>query len=213
MKHLIRKILKEEVNKKYPKPTPNIEKLIYDWLDNYFEGSKTYEKVIWDSRYDFEWCNRGKVIMQVLLRFDNDDDVWDDQRKIEERDFESGTLWVPKDIVNDLATDIPVRRTYLRYVIEEWFEDTYLGEIQNKMKRNNISIDEFQEFPERADVCVPPMTKPEDVTQEEMIELILKTTLFKRDHLLRQEQETPGYIEKIYLQKLHQKEYERLKGQ
>ena len=39
----IRKILKEEVNKKYPKPTPNVEKLIYNWLNNYFSGSKMYQ--------------------------------------------------------------------------------------------------------------------------------------------------------------------------
>jgi hypothetical protein len=96
--------------------------------------------------------------------------------------------------------------------IEEWFEDTYLGEIQNKMKRNNISIDEFLEFPEKADICVPPMTKPEDVTQEEMIELILKTTLFKRNGILKQEDEKPGWIEKTYLGKLHNAEYKRLKG-
>jgi hypothetical protein len=36
MKNLIKKILKEEVVKKYQKPNEKVEKLIYNWLNNYF---------------------------------------------------------------------------------------------------------------------------------------------------------------------------------
>ena len=56
-------------------------------------------------------------------------------RKTEERDFDSGSIYIPKNIFNDLSSDIPVRVSYLKYLIEEWFEDTYLGEIQKKMGR------------------------------------------------------------------------------
>jgi hypothetical protein len=57
------------------------------------------------------------------------------------------------------------------------------------------------------------MEKPEDVTEEDMIELILKTTLFKRDVLLRREEEEPGFIEKTYLQKIRNKKREDLENQ
>ena len=65
----IKLILEDEVNKKYPKPTPNLEKLIYKWLDNYFSGAKMYHVKSWETRHDFEWCNHGKEIMKFILFF------------------------------------------------------------------------------------------------------------------------------------------------
>jgi hypothetical protein len=108
-------------------------------------------------------------------------------------------------------SDIPVRVSYLKYLFEEWFDDTYLGEIQSKMGRNDIYISEFNINDKDAQTCVPPITKPEDVSQDDMIELVLKTTLFKRDNLLRREEEEPGFIEKIYLNKLRAAEIDRLR--
>jgi hypothetical protein len=109
-------------------------------------------------------------------------------------------------------SDIPVRASYLKYLFEEWFEDTYLGEIQSKMSRNDIYISDFNVDDKDVQTCVPPMTKPEGVTEEEMIEHILKTTLFKIDDIMKQEEESPGWIEKTYLEKLRNAEYDRLRG-
>lgn len=204
---LIKRVLKEEVNKKYPKPTPNVEKLIYKWLDNYFSGSQMYHIKSWETRHDFEFCNKGKEVMNLILFFE--DDYSDDNRTTEEKDFENGTLQVPKDIINELASVIPVRRTFLRYVIEEWFEDTYLGEIQSKMKRNDISIDEFSEYPDKSQICVPPMTKPDDVSLDDMIDFLVANTLWSRKDL---EKKIPEYIEKTYLEKLRSQEIYRVRG-
>jgi hypothetical protein len=212
MKKLIRNILKEEVSRKYDKPTPKIEQLVYRWLNDYFDGAQMYHNKSWETRHDFEWCNYGKEIMDITLFFDNDDSVFDDKRKTEERDFDSGLLLIPKNILNDLASDIPVRVSYLKYLIEEWFDDTYLGEIQNKMGRNDIYVTEFDVTSRDAETCVPPVTKPEDVTEEDMIEHILKTTLFKIDDILRHEEEEPGWIEKTYLEKLRGDEMKRVRG-
>jgi hypothetical protein len=212
MRNLIKLILEDEVNRKYAKPSPKVEQLVYRWLDNYFDGSQMYYNKSWETRHDFEWCNNGKEIMDVVLFFKDDESVFDDKRKTEERDFDSSELSIPKNILNDLASDIPVKVSYLKYVIEEWFDDTYLGEIQKKMGRNDIYISEFNINDKDAQTCVPPMTKPEDVTEEDMIELILKTTLFRRDGILKQEEENPGWIEKTYLEKLRNAEYDRLRG-
>lgn len=212
IKESIRNILLQEVNRRYDKPTPKVEELVYKWLNDYFDGATMYYDKSWETRHDFQWCNYGKEIMDITLFFHNDDSVFDDKRKTEERDFEAGLLSIPKNILNDLASDIPVRISYLKYLIEEWFDDTYLGEIQNKMGRNDIYVTEFNIDDKDARTCVPPMTKPEDVTEEDMIELILKTTLFKRDGILKREEENPGWIEKTYLEKLRNAEYDRLRG-
>ena len=212
MRNLIKHILKEEVNRKYAKPSPKVEELVYKWLNDYFDGAKIYHDKSWETRHDFEWCNHGKEIMKFILFFEDNSDVYDDRRKTEERDFDSGSIYIPNDIFKDLMSDIPVRASYLKYLIEEWFDDTYLGEIQSKMGRNDIYISQFNIDDRDAQTCVPPMTKPEGVTEEDMIELILKTTLFRRDGILKQEEENPGWIEKTYLEKLRNVEYDRLRG-
>jgi hypothetical protein len=210
MKNLIKKILKEEVVKKYQKPNEKVEKLIYNWLNNYFLGSQMYHNKSWESRHDFEFCNNGKEVMSVVLYFD--EDPYDDKKKTEERNFEEGTLNMVKEIVNELASDIPVRRAYLRYVIEEWFDDTYLGEIQNKMKRTDIHINKFDEYPETLSICVPPMTRDENVTDDEMIDFINKNTLWRKEELEKKILEDPEYVEKLYLDILRNKEIDRIRG-
>ena len=212
MKNLIKKILLQEVEKKYPKPTPNVEKLIYNWLDNYFDGAKMYQMKDYEFSYTFEWCNNGMEIARFSVDFNHDHDVWDDNRKTSERDFDNSELWVPKDIVNDLQTDIPVRRNYLRYVIEEWFEDTMIEKIQNELGRNDISMNSFSEHPEKSQVCVPPVSKPEGVTDDEMIDFIVKNTLWKASDLIKKEKETPGYIDKLYVDKLRDVEIDSVRG-
>jgi hypothetical protein len=212
MKNLIKKILLQEVEKKYSKPTPNVEKLIYDWLDNYFNGAKMYQIKQYEFSYTFEWCNIGMEIARFSVDFNHDYDVWDDARKTSERDFDNSELWIPKDIVNDLQTDIPVRRNYLRYVIEEWFEDTMIEKIQSELGRNDISINSFSEHPEKTLVCVPPVSKPEGVTDDEMIDFIVKNTLWKANDLIKKEKETPGYIDKLYVDKLRSLEIDRVRG-
>jgi len=212
MRNLIKLILEDEVNRKYEKPTPKIDQLVYRWLNDYVDGAQMYHDKSWETRHDFEWCNNGKEIMSVILFFHDDYNVLDDKRKTEERDFESGELQIPKDIFDELNSDIPVRKNYLKYVIQDWFEDTFLETIQNKMGRNDITIDEFSVHPEKTQICVPPVSKPENVTEEEMIELILKTTLFRMDGILKNEEESPGWIEKTYLEKLRNADRERLRG-
>jgi hypothetical protein len=212
MRNLIKLILEDEVNRKYAKPSPKVEQLVYRWLDNYFDGAKMYYNKSWETRHDFEWCNNGKEIMDVVLFFEDDESVFDDKRKTEERDFDSGELSIPKNILNDLASDIPVKVSYLKYVIEEWFDDTYLGEIQKKMGRNDIYISEFNIDQRDAQTCVPPVTKPEGVTDDEMIDFIVKNTLWNANDLIKREEENPGYINKLYLEKLRGADRERLRG-
>jgi hypothetical protein len=212
MKDLIRHILKEEVNRKYDKPTPKIEQLVYRWLNDYFDGAQMYHNKSWESTHSFEFCNNGREMVDVILYFHNDDNLYDDKRKTEERDFESGSMIISKNILSELSSDIPVRLSYLKYIFEEWFDDTYLGEIQKFMGRNDIYVTEFDVTSRDAETCVPPVTKPEDVTEEDMIEHILKTTLFKIDDILRHEEEEPGWIEKTYLEKLRGDEMKRVRG-
>jgi hypothetical protein len=219
MKNLIRKILKEEVNKKYPKPTPKMEQLVYGWLDNYFEGSQMYDDEVWDNhRFDFEFCKNGRDIAELITEFEDESPDWgpQDERPLSERKFKESSLHIYPVMVDELLSDIPIRRHYLIYLIEEWFEDTYLDKIQRILNRNDLHLDRVSvsTYKREGGVCVPPIkTTPEDVTEEDMIQHILKTTLYKRNEILKHEEEKPGWIEKTYLQKLRSDEYDRLNRQ
>ena len=162
--------------------------------------------------YTFEWCNNGMEIAQAEVDFNHDHDAWNDNRKTSERDFESGEFSIPEDIINDLQTDIPVRRNYLRYIVEEWFEDTLLEKIQSGLGRNDISINSFSEYPKKSQVCVPPVSKPEKVTDDEMIDFIVKNTLFRRDELEKRIVDEREWLEKLYTDKLRSSEIDRVRG-
>jgi hypothetical protein len=213
MRNLIRHILKEEVSRKYAKPTPKVEQLVYRWLNNYFDGVQMYHKKHYESTHSFEFCKNGKEILDVTLYFHTDYSGDEDRRKTEERSLDRGIMGVPKNVFDDLTTDLPMRVSYLKYLFEEWFDDTYLGEIQKKMGRNDIYIDEFDVHNSDGDICFPPITKPDDVTEEEMIEDILKAGKYKMKDILWWEERLPGWIEQTYLEQLNGAEYRRLKGQ
>ena len=201
----IRRILKEEVNKKYLKPSEKSEKLILDRLNDMASGAEMYHLKSYKTRHDFEFCKNGKTLMNLALFFEETDD----NTPTSDREFETSTLTIPSNFVDGILGIFPIRKNYLNYIIEEWFEDTFLSKISNMMGRNDISVDELS-FNDRSYACVPPMTKPEDVTQDEMIDYIMKNTLHKRKDLLKYEDEEPGYIEDLYLKKLRNAEEERL---
>jgi hypothetical protein len=218
MKHLIRKILKEEVNKKYPKPNESLDKIVYSWLDNYFEGSQIYKSEYWKNYgFGFQFCKNGREISKLRVELDDKSPDWGprDRRLPSERSVDKVMLFIYPVMVDELQSDIPIRKNYLLYLIEEWFEDTKLDEIQKGFNRNDLSLDNVLVFEnkKKGDICVPPITKPEGITQQEMMDYIKKNTLFSYKDMEEHEEEEPGWIENTYLQKLHQKESERLNGQ
>jgi hypothetical protein len=55
----IKIILREEVERKYLKPSPNSEKVIYGILNKLFSGADMYYDKVSNDRHDFEFCKNG----------------------------------------------------------------------------------------------------------------------------------------------------------
>ena len=215
MKESIRNILLQEVNKKYSKPTEKVEKVVYRWLDNYFEGSQIYKEEYWKYHgFSFKFCKNGREIVDLRVIFDDRSPDWgpSDKRPTNERSVKEVMLYIYPVMIDELITDIPVRKNYLLYLIEEWFEDTKLDEIQRGFNRNDLSLDYVSVFEskKRGDICVPPISKPEDIEMQEIMDYIKKTTLFSYEDMEENEEEEPGWIEDMYLKILNAKEQERL---
>jgi hypothetical protein len=215
MKQLIRRILKEEINKKFTKPNENLDSIVYDWLDNYFEGSQIYKEEYWKYYgFTYNFCKNGREIADLRIEFDDRSPDWgpSDKRPTSERSVKEVMLYIYPIMVNELVTDIPIRKNYLLYLIEEWFEDTKLDEIQQEFNRNDLSLDYVSVFGSRnkGEICVPPIQKPEGITMQEMMDYIKKNTLFSYKDMEEHEEDEPGWIEKTYLGKLQGKEKERV---
>jgi hypothetical protein len=218
MKQLIKKILKEEINKKFSKPNEKLDSLVYNWLDNYFEGSQIYDSEYWKYHgFQYEFCKNGREIADLRIVFDDRSPDWgpSDKRPTSERSVKEVMLYIYPTMVNELIADIPIRKNYLLYLIEEWFEDTKLDEIQRGFNRNDLSLGYVSVFEskKRGDICVPPLTTDEEITTQEMMDYIKKNTLFSYKDMEEHEEDEPGWIEKTYLGKLRSKEKERLNGQ
>ena len=215
IRETIKNILIQEVNKKYPKPTEKLEKVVYEWLDNYFDGSQRYEEEYWKYHgFSFKFCKNGREIADLRVILDDRSPDWgpSDKRPTSERSVKEVMLYIYPVMIDELLTDIPIRKNYLLYLIEEWFEDTKLDEIQRGFNRNDLSLDYVTEFDykKRGDICVPPISKPEDITMQEIMDYIKKTTLFSYEDMEENEEEEPGWIENMYLKILNAKEQERL---
>ena len=206
LQQTIKRVLREEVNKKYLKPSEKSEKFILDRLNSMASGAEIYHVESYKTRHDFEFCKNGKQIMNLVLFFEETND----STPTSERKFDSSTLVIQEDFVGGLLVAFPVRRNYLYYIIEEWFEDTFLSKISNMMGRNDISVEELS-FNDRSYTCVPPIKEvPEGVTQDEMIKVIMNNTLWRKKDLLALEEREPGSLEFMYLQKLRNNEVNRL---
>lgn len=200
----------EQMSGKYNKPTSEIEKLVYNLLNRYTEGSEVYRIKHFATRHDLEWCKGGKEIMSLALFFEEIKSFYGDERKMEERPFNRGVLMIPEDKFRDILDIVPIRETYLSHLILQWFEDTKLADARTMFGRDDIDVDELSLNPKTADVCVPPPTKPEGITKDEMIDYIIPNTLFKKAELQKEPDE---WIERMYLMKLRNQKEKELRGE
>jgi hypothetical protein len=210
----IKKILREEVTKKFAKPNESLQKSVYNWLNKYFDGSQIYKYESWKHwSFRFEFCKNGREIADLHLDFDDRSPDWgpSDKRPTNERSVDEVWLYIYPDMVNLMMKVFPIRKNYLLYLIEEWFEDTKLNEIQQEFNRSDMYLDYVyvSETKKKGELCVPPVSKPEGVTMQEMMDYIKKTTLYSYEDMEEHEEEEPGWIEELYLAKLREKEQER----
>ena len=215
VRETIKDILDEEVTKKYPKPNEKVDKLVYKWLDDYFEGSQMYKKESWKYySFHFEFCKNGREIAELNVRFDDKSPDFGpkDERPTNERSVDQVWLYVYPVMIDELLTDIPIRKNYMMYLIEEWFEDTKLDEIQKEFNRNDMSLDYVfvSESKMKGELCAPPISKPEDITMQEMKDLIKKNTLYSYKDMEKKEDEEPGWIEDTYMGILQNQEHKRV---
>ena len=75
-------------------------------------------------------------LVRLFVEFPDEDETPDDQ-------FNSGYLFISEDFVKRLSTVLPIKKSYILHIIEEWFEDKYIDMIEKETNVSGIYISEI----------------------------------------------------------------------
>lgn len=188
MRDLIKKVLKEEdERRRYIRSTDSLRKVITLFLDDYIEDGnrKIGKKSRNYGNLREDWCVNGKEVITAIYFFEEDK-------------FESGTLLASNNLVEKIMKTFNTRKNFVMSVIEEWYEDVMVPKFEQIVGETGFYFDEVDIFSENHD-CIPEPVKPENITDEEMIEFIVNNTLHRRDEVINQIETGERDLEDFYL--------------
>lgn len=172
MKELIRKILREEVSRRYTKSNPNIEKTIIRHMDKLMSQTTQVIPPIEENYGMFieEWCKGGNIVIEARYHLDDDTD-----------EFFSGDLYVDYKEIDFLSNVLQVRKAYILNVITEWYDENYASKFGPEVNHPEFEI--FETFETDANRKCYEMIDTSKLSREYMIDYLDTQTLMRRDNL------------------------------
>lgn len=172
MKELIRKILREEVSRRYTKSNPNIEKTIIRHMDKLMSQTTQVIPPIEENYGMFieEWCKGGNIVIEARYHLDDDTD-----------EFFSGDLYVDYKEIDFLSNVLQVRKAYILNVITEWYDENYASKFGPEVNHPEFEI--FETFETDANRKCYQMIDTDKLSREEMVDYLDTQTLMRRDDL------------------------------
>lgn len=179
-------IITEEQFKTLVKENVGVLKAIEKYLDKYI--SKGTRKMTPKSRFygnlREDWCVDGMDVINAFYYFD--DGV-----------FSVGGLSVSKDLINTIVLTFSVKKSFVVYAIENWYESTMVPKFESIVGESGLSISEVDISDNRE--CIPEPTKPEGISDEEMIDFIDKNTGYNRQEIIDKIESGERDLEDFYL--------------
>ena len=188
MRDIIKKVLKEEdERRRYIKSTDSLRKVITLFLDDYIEDGdrKIGKKSRNYGNLTEDWCVKGKEVITTIYYY-------------EDGKFYSGTLLVSRTLVEKIMKIFNTRKNFVMSIIEEWYEDAMIPKFEQIVGETGFYFDDVDTFNNDHD-CIPEPVKPENITDEEMIEFIVNNTLHRRDDVINQIETGERDLEDFYL--------------
>lgn len=172
MKELIRKILREEVSRRYTKSNPNIEKTIIRHMDKLMSQTTRVIPPIEENYGMFieEWCKGGNIVIEARYHLDDDTD-----------EFFSGDLYVNDKEIDFLSNVLQVRKAYILNVITEWYDENYASKFGPEVNHPEFEI--FETFETDANRKCYQMIDVDNISKEEMVDYLDKETAYRRKEL------------------------------
>ena len=183
MKYIITEEQYRKLNKSSDKITNFIIKYMNEYISNgkrkYTNKSRNYGNL------GEVWCIDGKGAISTYYNFD-------------EGKFDKGTLLVDKEIVETISKIFSVKPSYVLHVIEEWYEDVMIPKFEKIVGESGLYINVI-DTKERTYECIPEATKPEGITDEEMIDFIVNNTLYRKPEVIKKIESGERDLEDFYL--------------
>ena len=183
----MRIIITEEQFNRFNRSSPALQNGIIKYLNQYIEHGK--RKVGQKSRnygnLSEDWCIDGKGTISAYYYFD-------------EGKFDKGNLSVDKELIENISKFYSVKPSYIFHVIEEWYEDVMVPKFERIIGESGLYINSIY-AKERTHECIPEAVKPEGITDDEMIDFIVKNTLYRKPEVLKTIESGRRNLEDFYL--------------
>jgi hypothetical protein len=180
-------IITEEQFSRFNRSSPALQNGINKYLNQYIENGnrKIRQKSRNYGNLGEDWCIDGKETISAYYYFD-------------EGRFDKGYLIVTKEMVETISNLFSVKPSYVLHVIEEWYEDVMIPKFEKIVGESGLYINVI-DTTERTHDCVPESVKPEGITDEEMIDFIVKNTLYRKPEVLQKIESGERNLEDFYL--------------
>jgi hypothetical protein len=180
-------IITEEQFDRFNRSSPALQNGINKYLNQYIENGnrKIRQKSRNYGNLGEDWCIDGKETISADYYFD-------------EGRFDKGYLIVTKEMVETISNLFSVKPSYVLHVIEEWYEDVMIPKFEKIVGESGLYINVI-DTTERTHDCVPESVKPEGITDEEMIDFIVKNTLYRKPEVLQKIESGERNLEDFYL--------------
>lgn len=180
-------IITEEQFNRFNRSSPALQNGINKYLNQYIENGvrKIKKKSRNYGNLGEDWCIDGKGTMSAYYYFD-------------EGKFDKGNLSVDKELIENISKLFSVKPSYVFHVIEEWYEDVMIPKFERIVGESGLYINSIW-AKERTYECIPEATKPEGITDEEMIDFIVNNTLYRKPEVIKKIESGERDLEDFYL--------------
>jgi hypothetical protein len=170
----MRIIITEEQFNRFTKSSQAMQNGITKYLNLLFSGG---ERTIGTKNNNYgnlseHWCIDGNSHFTVVYYF-------------EDGELDTGKLIVSNEIVDQIKNIFSVKKSYALHIIEEWYDDVMIPKFEELVNEKGLGIDEIM-VSSNTGPCTPKFVRPDDLTDEEMIDYIVAHTLFKKQDVIRQ---------------------------
>jgi len=182
----MRFIITETQYKKFLTSSSKMSDSIKNYLNTYISNGK--RKIGIKSRnygnLREDWCVKGKETITAVYYFENGEPI-------------QGNLYVSKSLIDEIQSFFSVRKSYVIQIIEEWYDETMVPEFEKITGESGLHITDINEIEEHD--CISEPTKPEGITDEEMIDFIDKNTAYRRAEIIDKIKTGERDLEDFYL--------------
>lgn len=181
-------IITEQQFRKLNRSSETISKAIVKYMNQYIsQGSRkvTHKPRNYGNLRE-DWCIDGKETISTFYYF-------------EDGRFNTGSMLVSKELVESLSNLLSIRKLYVLHTILEWYDETMVPKFEQIVGESGLSIDDIDSY-DKTHECIPEAEKPEEISDEEMIDYIVGHTLYTKQDVLKKLESGEEELDELYLQ-------------